>query len=57
MISDDGLEHNGRLTCLVNLDISHNTKISDAGLKHFSCLTGVKNLNVRGCKISDAPFV
>ena len=49
-----GLEHIGRLTGLVNLDISRNGKISDAGLEHLRCLTGLENLNVRGYYLSDA---
>ena len=53
-ISDAGLEHIGRLTGLVNLNISYNKKISDAGLEHLSYLTDLKNLSVQGCYISNA---
>ena len=54
-ISDAGVEHIGRLSGLVNLNISDSGDISDAGLKHIRRLTGLVNLDISYNKnISDA---
>ncbi len=51
-ITDDGMEHIGRMKNLTRLDLS-NTQVSDAGLIHLAELPRLEYLNLYGTKITD----
>lgn len=52
-VTDDGLEHIGKLGRLTHLNLNR-TAVTDAGVKHLGELRGLEWLNLYGTEVSDA---
>jgi len=53
-LDDDGLKTIVSISGLMNLDLSHCAKITDAGVRRIAILSDLDYLNLRGTRTSDA---